>query len=70
MEAGNRLQSEEPSVAEWRNWQTQRTQNPSKFTLREGSTPSSATNSTFIVFASALDRVARALLIAESLSQL
>ena len=31
-------------MAEWRNWQTQRTQNPSKFTLREGSTPSSATN--------------------------
>jgi hypothetical protein len=31
-------------MAEWRNWQTHQTQNLAKFTLREGSTPSSATN--------------------------
>ena len=31
-------------MAEWRNWQTHRTQNPALFTEREGSTPSSATN--------------------------
>ncbi len=30
-------------MAEWRNWQTHQTQNLAKFTLREGSTPSSAT---------------------------
>ena len=34
-------------VAEWRNWQTHQTQNLAKFTLRVGSTPTSAT----IVFA-------------------
>jgi hypothetical protein len=34
----------ESFVAEWRNWQTHQTQNLAKFTLREGSTPSSATN--------------------------
>jgi hypothetical protein len=34
----------ESSMAEWRNWQTHQTQNLAKFTLREGSTPSSATN--------------------------
>src|SRR5580658_5153295 len=38
----------EPVVAEWRNWQTHQTQNLAKFTLREGSTPSSAT--TFVFF--------------------
>jgi hypothetical protein len=30
-------------VAEWRNWQTHQTQNLAKFTLRVGSTPTSAT---------------------------
>jgi hypothetical protein len=35
-------------MAEWRNWQTHQTQNLAKFTLREGSTPSSAT--TFVFF--------------------
>jgi hypothetical protein len=43
----------ESSVAEWRNWQTHQTQNLAKFTLREGSTPSSATiliiNAAFII---------------------
>jgi hypothetical protein len=34
----------EPVVAEWRNWQTHQTQNLAKFTLRVGSTPTSATN--------------------------
>ena len=33
----------EPVVAEWRNWQTHQTQNLAKFTLRVGSTPTSAT---------------------------
>src|SRR6266566_4395878 len=28
----------------WRNWQTQRTQNPSRFTSRVGSTPTFGTN--------------------------
>jgi hypothetical protein len=32
------------SQAEWRNWQTHQTQNLAKFTLRVGSTPTSATN--------------------------
>ena len=32
-------------MAEWRNWQTHQTQNLAFFTEREGSTPSSATNS-------------------------
>ena len=32
-----------PAVAEWRNWQTHQTQNLAKFTLRVGSTPTSAT---------------------------
>jgi hypothetical protein len=41
---GLRLNWKESSVAEWRNWQTHQTQNLAKFTLREGSTPSSATN--------------------------
>jgi|HubBroStandDraft_6_1064221.scaffolds.fasta_scaffold453677_3 hypothetical protein len=36
----------EPVVAEWRNWQTHQTQNLAKFTLRVGSTPTSATNKT------------------------
>lgn len=30
--------------AEWRNWQTHQTQNLAYFTVREGSSPSSATN--------------------------
>ena len=30
-------------MAEWRNWQTQQTQNLPYFTVREGSSPSSAT---------------------------
>ena len=33
----------EPSVAEWRNWQTHQTQNLAFFTERVGSTPTSAT---------------------------
>jgi hypothetical protein len=37
----------ESFLAEWRNWQTHQTQNLAKFTLREGSTPSSAT--TFVL---------------------
>ncbi len=32
-------------MAEWRNWQTHQTQNLAKFTLRVGSTPTSATTS-------------------------
>src|ERR1700722_17995840 len=36
----------EPVVAEWRNWQTHQTQNLAKFTLRVGSTPTSATKKT------------------------
>ena len=31
-------------MAEWRNWQTHQTQNLAKFTLRVGSTPTSATS--------------------------
>src|SRR5580704_1593832 len=44
-------------VAEWRNWQTHWTQNPAKFTLREGSTPSSATTFIFIDIAQNTDFV-------------
>jgi hypothetical protein len=41
MSAANRLQWH--LLALWRNWQTQQTQNLPEFTLRLGSTPSSAT---------------------------
>ena len=40
----------EPVVAEWRNWQTHQTQNLAKFTLRVGSTPTSATKNKPLVW--------------------
>ena len=42
-----RYDDESSPVAEWRNWQTHQTQNLAKFTLRVGSTPTSATTHCF-----------------------